>query len=53
MTAREEFNLMLNSCTHPRTVYAAFLRFASTLAKEKPDNPRASLLTIVKGGEQT
>lgn len=47
MTAREEFNLMLNSCQHPRAVYNVLFRL---VASTPPDNPRIALLEAVKEG---
>lgn len=38
MTAREEFNAMLNACSNPRAIYNALLAFASTPNIKKTDN---------------
>ena len=38
MTAREEFNQMLNSCYHPRSTYNALLAFASTPITRQVDD---------------
>ena len=44
MTAREEFNRMLNEFEHPRAVYGALMGLASAVAEQKPDDPRKALL---------
>ena len=38
MTAREEFNKMLNSCYNPRATYNALLAFATTPNIQKAEN---------------
>ena len=48
MTAREEFNRMLNSCEHPRSIYNALTSLLEGIADQKPDNPRAALLEAMK-----
>lgn len=52
MTAREEFNFMLNACARPHAVYNALLGLASGLADKKPDEPRAALLAAVQAAEK-
>lgn len=52
MTAREEFNHMLNSYEHPRAIYNALMSLVNAIVEEKPSNPRAALLEAVKGGAQ-
>lgn len=49
MTAREEFNLMLNSCQHPRSVYNSLFGLVTTTP---PDNQRITLLEAIKEGEK-
>lgn len=51
MTAREEFNCILNDCENPRAVYDALMGLALSLAKQKPNNPREALLEDLKKGE--
>jgi len=50
MTAREEFNNMLNSCACPRTMYDTLMGLALSIAKQKPNNPREALLEALKEG---
>ena len=52
MTAREEFYFMLNNCDYPRATYNVLMALATSSTEENPENPRASLLEAVKGGEQ-
>ena len=52
MTAREEFNHMLNTCKYPRAVYVVLMSLANAIAEEKPRNSREALLEIPKGGAQ-
>jgi len=51
MTAREEFNCILNDCANPRAVYGALMGLTLGIAEQKPNNPREALLEDLKKGE--
>ena len=43
MTAREEFNRMLNASLNPRAAYNALMGLVSTMNSQTPNNPRQAL----------
>lgn len=51
MTAREEFNRMLNASLYPRAAYNTLSALAASISSQTPDNPRAALLEGLKKGE--
>lgn len=51
MTAREEFNRMLNASPNPRATYNALSAFVTGMNSQTTNSPREALLEAVEEGE--